>query len=257
MPCSCASAKPSGCGSSSAHVGLRAPRRRVPNSARRTPTARAASERQRRLRPRSDEYRGRQGARRADAELLRRRHRRLLGRGRGERALDRVAHELVDRAGVAEAHLDLLRMHVDVDAARVDREPQRVRRLAVVMQHVAIRLAQRVRQHAVAHEAAVDEHVLAAALRRVGRAHRRSPSSATSPASASTRAACATKSSPGKLLDARPAGPAAGRRCATRPLCCSVKRDRRDARARCGETPRRSAPTRSLRCAGTCAAPAC
>ncbi len=42
-------------------------------------------------------------------------------RGRRQRALDRVEDELVDRAGVAKAHLDLLRMHVDVDAARIER----------------------------------------------------------------------------------------------------------------------------------------
>ncbi len=79
--------------------------------------------------------------------------------------------ELVDGAGFAEAHLALLRVHVDVDVPRLEREPQRVRRLAVVMQHVAVRFAQRVRQHAIADEAAVDEHVLAGHLRRVGGLH--------------------------------------------------------------------------------------
>ena len=36
-----------------------------------------------------------------------------------QRALHRVEHELVHRARVAEAHLDLRRMHVDVDQRRV------------------------------------------------------------------------------------------------------------------------------------------
>ena len=118
----------------------------------------------------------RRQVRRGDAEPLRRRHRGLFGRGRRQRALDGVADELVDRAGIAKAHLGLLRMHVDVDASRVERQPQRIGRLAVVMQDVAIRFAQRVRQHAVAHEAAVDEDVLRVGPSRgVRRAGRRSP----------------------------------------------------------------------------------
>ena len=40
------------------------------------------------------------------------------------------------------------------------------------MQYVPVRFAQRVSQHPVADEAAVDEHVLAGVLRRVGRLHR-------------------------------------------------------------------------------------
>ena len=75
-------------------------------------------------------------------------------------------------------------------------EPQRVRRLAVVMQHVAIRFAQRVRQHAVAHEAAVDEHVLAATPASRTRAARRSPRSRAAATSASTVAAPSTNASP-------------------------------------------------------------
>jgi hypothetical protein len=64
-------------------------------------------------------------------------------------------------------------VHVDVDAARVDRKPQRVRGLAVVVQHVAVGLAHGVREHAVAHEAAVDEQDLGAgSLRRMRRPDR-------------------------------------------------------------------------------------
>ena len=50
-------------------------------------------------------------------------------------------------------------------------EPQRVRGLAFVMQHVPVGLAQRVHQHPVPDEAAVDEHVLARHLRRVRGLH--------------------------------------------------------------------------------------
>jgi hypothetical protein len=65
-------------------------------------------------------------------------------------------------------------MHVDVDAPRIEIEPQDIRRHALVMQNVAIRFAQRMREHAIAHEAAVDERVLrVAALRRERRPHRK------------------------------------------------------------------------------------
>ena len=88
-------------------------------------------------------------------------------RGARQRARQRVKHELVHGARIAEAHLALGRMHVDIDARRIEFEEQHVGRLAVVMQHVLVGLAQRVRQHLVAHEAAVDEKILriAAAVR--------------------------------------------------------------------------------------------
>ena len=83
-----------------------------------------------------------------------------------------MLHELVHGAGFPKAHFALLRMHVDVDVTRIEREPERVGGLALVMQHVAVGFAQRMREHPVAHEAAVDEHVLAGHLRRVRRLHR-------------------------------------------------------------------------------------
>jgi hypothetical protein len=49
-----------------------------------------------------------------------------------------VQHELVDAARVAEAHLDLCRMDIDVDGARIDLEEQQVRRLALAVQQFAI-----------------------------------------------------------------------------------------------------------------------
>ena len=78
----------------------------------------------------------------------------------------------MDGAGFAEAHLAFLRMHVDVHVPRIEREPQCVGRLPFVMQHVPVGLAQRVHHHPVPDEAAVDEHVLARHLGRVGGLHR-------------------------------------------------------------------------------------
>ena len=57
-------------------------------------------------------------------------------------------------------------MHVDVDAARVDVEVQAVHRLAAGVQHVGVGGADRVREHAVAHEPSVDEEVLRVARAR-------------------------------------------------------------------------------------------
>ena len=47
----------------------------------------------------------------------------VLERGRRQRTLDRVPDELVDATRVAEAHFDLLRMDIDVDAPWIDGEP--------------------------------------------------------------------------------------------------------------------------------------
>ncbi len=110
--------------------------------------------------------------RRCDPELVRRGHGRLLRRRGGQRLLHRAPHELVYPTRIAEAYFRLLRMHVHIHAPRIDREPQRIRRLPVVVQHVAIGLAQCMREHAIAHEASVDEDVLSAALRGIRGAHR-------------------------------------------------------------------------------------
>jgi hypothetical protein len=66
----------------------------------------------------------------------------------------------VDGARIAEAHLDFGRMYVDVHAAWIDLEEQQPGGLALAVQLVAVSLAHRVREHAVAHVAAVDEQVL-------------------------------------------------------------------------------------------------
>ena len=71
----------------------------------------------------------------------------------------------MDGTGIAEAHLDLGRVHVDVDARRVDLDEQHVGRLLLAVQHVLVGGAQRVGDEAVAHVAAVDVDVLVVAAR--------------------------------------------------------------------------------------------
>ena len=114
----------------------------------------------------------RRQARCRDAQSFGRGHRRLLGGCRRERALDSMTDELMDRTGIAEPDLDFLRMHVDVDAARIELHPENVRRHAVVMQDIAIRFPQGMRQHPIPNEAAIDERILrSAALRGKCRPH--------------------------------------------------------------------------------------
>jgi hypothetical protein len=112
---------------------------------------RDAERRLERLRTRDEPVAGERGSGHRD--------RRRAGRA-GKRARGSMEHELMHRPRVAETDLGLGRMHVDVDGARVDLDEHRVRRVAVAVQHVRVRFAQRVREQAVAHEPAVDEHVL-------------------------------------------------------------------------------------------------
>ena len=51
-------------------------------------------------------------------------------------------------------------MHVDIDACGVDFEEQHVGRVAVVVQHVLVGLFQRMGEHLVAYETAIDENIL-------------------------------------------------------------------------------------------------
>ncbi len=237
MPWSCASAKPSGCGIVRRHAAAPAPRRGRRTASRRTRTARrrrgpapiashvpgARRERERtRVPVAALRHAGRQ-MRGRHAETLRRRHRRLLGRGRGERALDRAAHESWMPPRIAEAHLDLLRMHVDVDAARIDVEPQRDTRAAG--RGAARRDTPRAARAAstrsrtkrpltntycpppCAAYAGRTANPVEAHVARVSRPRAPRASTNSSPSSCSTRA---------------PAGRHATSRCATRPLCCSV-----------------------------------
>ena len=78
----------------------------------------------------------------------------------GKRLVQGVEDKLVDAARIAETHLGLGRVHVDVYLRRVDLEEQHVGRVAVVMQHILVRLADRMGGELVAHGAAIDENVL-------------------------------------------------------------------------------------------------
>ena len=91
-----------------------------------------------------------------------RRRRLALARGQRarERGLDGAEHEVVHEVRVAEADLELGRMRVRVDAARVELEEHDERRLARLEQHVLISEPHRVAKQLVAHEAAVHERVL-------------------------------------------------------------------------------------------------
>jgi hypothetical protein len=78
--------------------------------------------------------------------------------------------ELVDAARIAKAHLGLGRMHIDIDAGRVEFEEQHVGRVALPVQDVGPGLARGVGQQLVADEAAVDEEILLVAPgARIGR----------------------------------------------------------------------------------------
>ena len=50
-------------------------------------------------------------------------HCRLLRCRRRERALDCMPDELVNRARIAKTDFDFLRVHVDIDATRIELEP--------------------------------------------------------------------------------------------------------------------------------------
>jgi hypothetical protein len=163
MPSSCASAKPSG----GARLGLRD---RVGRRAARAEQALVDRERLARFQPHArlpgavPAAPGHGGGARVGhcvhLDGRRFRDRRRACAGRREAFAQRVEHELVRSLRVTEAHLALGRMHVDVHPCRVDLEEQDEGGMAVVMQHVLVGLTDGVGQQAVAHEAAVDVHVL-------------------------------------------------------------------------------------------------
>lgn len=57
---------------------------------------------------------------------------------RSERSFDAAKHEVVHEARIAKADLELRRMRVDIDAARIEREEQHERRLPRLVEHVLI-----------------------------------------------------------------------------------------------------------------------
>ena len=64
------------------------------------------------------------------------------------------------RVGFAEAHLALCRVHVHVDERGIDVDEEHVRGMAIVVEDIGVRLADRVRHDLVAHEAPVHEEEL-------------------------------------------------------------------------------------------------
>ena len=71
--------------------------------------------------------------------------------------------ELVHSARVTKADFRLLRVHIDIDARRIDVEEQAVGRVAAAVQQVLVGLAQRMPEQFVADEAAIDVAVLGVA----------------------------------------------------------------------------------------------
>ena len=67
-----------------------------------------------------------------------------------------MAHGLVYLAAVAKAHFNLGRVNVDIDPGRINLQIQGVNRLLLAVQHIFISAACGVRQHLVAHKAAID-----------------------------------------------------------------------------------------------------
>ena len=141
---------------------------------------------------------------------------------RRQQPLDRMEQELVHAAAVAETDFGLGRMHVDVDAVRRQADEQAIRRVQLVMQHVAVGFLQRVDDQLVAHVAAVDEDVLAVAAGRGG-AGADHPAGLTrnAPPAASTAIVLDSNASPSTWRTRAWAGSAFSRSC-TRPLWLSV-----------------------------------
>ena len=84
-------------------------------------------------------------------------------------AVQGAVKEIVDHAPVTEAHFVLGRVHVDVDARRIDFEKQHERRVPAIEQHVAISLTHRVGHQFVAHRTAIDKEILQVGLAAVER----------------------------------------------------------------------------------------
>ena len=106
----------------------------------------------RRTRPEGAHHAGRARGRRANARC-------------GERLLDRADDQPAHEAGIAETHVGLGRMDVDVDQCRIERQEKHCYGVAVARQHVGEGAADRAGDQLVAHRTAVDIGIL---LQRVG-----------------------------------------------------------------------------------------
>ncbi len=100
------------------------------------------------------------GARPERAERCFRRGGRGAMAGGGQRMLERADDQPAHQAGVAEAHLGLRRMDIDVDQLGRHLEEQRHHGMAVARQEILIGAAHGALQQPVAHRAAVDEEIL-------------------------------------------------------------------------------------------------
>ncbi len=70
--------------------------------------------------------------------------------------MDSTVHQVVDRPAVPKAHFVFGRVNVDVDAAGIELEVERVGRLAPLIEHFAVGLAHGVGDHLVPYPAPVD-----------------------------------------------------------------------------------------------------
>src|ERR1700747_1831718 len=73
-----------------------------------------------------------------------------IGPGIGERALEGAEDEVVDLAAVTKAHFELLRVRIDVDQLRIEREIEDVRRVPAVIEHVTVGESDGVHQQPIA-----------------------------------------------------------------------------------------------------------
>ncbi len=87
--------------------------------------------------------------------------------GRGERLAQRADDQSAHQAGIAEAHLGLGGMDVDVDRLARSFEEQRHHRMPVAREQILIGAAHRADQEFVAHRPTVDEEILIARGRAV------------------------------------------------------------------------------------------
>ncbi|MCY1374641.1 hypothetical protein D9M69_619940 [compost metagenome] len=93
-----------------------------------------------------------------------RRRQLIVGAHIAQGAMQGAVEEVVNHAPFTEAHFVLGRVHVDIDAGRIDFEKQHEGRVPTIEQHVAIGLAHRVGDQFVAHGTAIDEEILQVGL---------------------------------------------------------------------------------------------
>ncbi len=74
--------------------------------------------------------------------------------------MQRVEDKAMDSLAVTEAHFGLTRVYVDVDQRGIQLQEQHERRVAVMVQHILVGLADGMRNQLVTHETAVDVDIL-------------------------------------------------------------------------------------------------